>query len=328
MNIFFQITDTAMCELCKLHEEIMLHAILYWRELAIFWNSFTWFHQAVNSPPSDFCDLFSKFLQVPDEHSAEIFAITAWLIWNWRNSLHFGRPVHPLASLYAMAGNYLHEFLAAQELEPVLPLPPGLQQWRTPEAYHYKVNFDALAFKASNLASIVVIIRDWRGEAIPALSMPSPLSYNVNELEALACRRAVQFAGEIDLSESYLWGWLVSVDQCSISRVWRFCFLWEYHWGYPLPCCWFPFFFFFFFFFFFGVMLKEFVMLWPMLLLKRPNTCWGFGFGLGDLPEDISLLLLLDIHSFVFSLIFPKACWLASPKKKGKKKKKLNRLSF
>ena len=246
MNIFFQITDTAMCELCKLHEEIMLHAILYWRELAIFWNSFTWFHQAVNSPPSDFCDLFSKFLQVSDEHSAEIFAITAWLIWNWRNSLHFGRPVHPLASLYAMAGNYLHEFLAAQELEPVLPLPPGLQQWRTPEAYHYKVNFDALAFKASNLASIVVIIRDWRGEAIPALSMPSPLSYNVNELEALACRRAVQFAGEIDLSESYLWGWLVSVDQCSISRVWRFCFLWEYIEDILFLAADFQFFFFFF----------------------------------------------------------------------------------
>ncbi|XP_075669971.1 uncharacterized protein LOC142639714 [Castanea sativa] len=81
----------------------------------------------------------------------------------------------------------------------MLPLPPILQQWRPPEADHYKVNFDALAFKASNLAGIEVIIRDWRGEAIAALSMPIPLSYNVNELEALACHKAVQFAGEIGL---------------------------------------------------------------------------------------------------------------------------------
>ena len=28
--------------------------------------------------------------------------------------------------------------------------------------------------------------------------MPNPLSYNVNELKALACRRAVQFVGEIE----------------------------------------------------------------------------------------------------------------------------------
>lgn len=121
------------------------------------------------------------------------------MIWNRRNSLHFGRPVHPLASLYAMASNYLHKFLVAQELEPMLPLPPILQQWRPPKVDDYKVNFDALAFKASNLACIEVIIRDWRGEAIAALSMPIPLSYNVNELEALACHTAVQFAGEIGL---------------------------------------------------------------------------------------------------------------------------------
>ena len=317
-----QITDTAMCELCKLHEEIMLHAIWYWRELAIVWNSFTWFHQAVNSPPSDFCDLFSKFLQVPNEHSAEIFAITAWLIWNWRNSLHFGRPVHPLASLYAMAGNYLHEFLAAQELEPVLPLPPVLQQWRTPEAYHYKVNFDALAFKASNLASIEVIIRDWRGEAIPALSMPSPLSYNVNELEALACRRAVQFAGEIDLSESYLWGWLVSVDQCSISRVWRFCFLWEYHWGYPLPCCWFP------FFFFFWCHVKRICNVVTDALAKKAKYLLGIRVWVGRptwrhfSPPPFGYSLICFQFNISQSLLS------GFSKKERKKKKKLNRLSF
>ncbi|KAK9987431.1 hypothetical protein SO802_032382 [Lithocarpus litseifolius] len=46
-----------------------------------------------------------------------------------------------------------------------------------------------------------VIVRDWRGEAIAALSIPTPLSHNVNEWEALACRRAVQFVGEIGLSK-------------------------------------------------------------------------------------------------------------------------------
>ena len=100
-----------------------------------------------------------------------------------------------------MVGNLLHEFLASEDLEPALSLPPVMQQWRPPEADHYKVNFDPAVFKSSNLASIGVIIRDWRGEAIGALSMPIPLTQTVNELEALACSRAVQFAGEIGLQK-------------------------------------------------------------------------------------------------------------------------------
>ena len=46
-----------------------------------------------------------------------------------------------------------------------------------------------------------MIIRDWRGEAIGAFSMSVPATQSVVELEALACRRAVQFAMELGLQD-------------------------------------------------------------------------------------------------------------------------------
>ena len=63
----------------------------------------------------------------------------------------------------------------------------------------YKTKFDAAVFKSTNSAGIGVIIRDCGGNAIGALTMPVPLSSSVAELEALTCRRAVQFSIEIGL---------------------------------------------------------------------------------------------------------------------------------
>ena len=121
------------------------------------------------------------------------------------------------------------------------------------------------------MAGIGVIIRDWHGEAIATLSLPIPLSHNVNELEALACRRGVQFAGEIGFRKVIFEGdssvVINALSQGSggfasygnTLRISSSLLLISS--------------------FFISVMLKEFVMLWPMLLLKTPKTCWGFGFG-------------------------------------------------
>ena len=115
--------------------------------------------------------------------------------------MHFGRPVHHFGNLYSMAGSLLQEFLATQEFEPALPLPPILQKWHPPEADHFKLNFDATVFNSLNLAGIAIIARDWHGVVIGALSMPIPLTQSVNEVEAIACRKAIQFARELRLQK-------------------------------------------------------------------------------------------------------------------------------
>ena len=46
-----------------------------------------------------------------------------------------------------------------------------------------------------------MIVRDWRGEAIGALSTLVPTVQTVVELEALACRQAMLFAVELGLQD-------------------------------------------------------------------------------------------------------------------------------
>ena len=105
----------------------------------------------------------------------------------------------PSAHIISLAGNLLQDFLAIQELDPVVACSPILQQWRPPELNQHKVNFDAAKFRATNSAGIGVVVRDWRGEFVGALSISVPLSHTVADMEALACQKAVEFAAEIGL---------------------------------------------------------------------------------------------------------------------------------
>lgn len=125
--------------------------------------------------------------------------MTTWCLWNRRNALHFGRSAHLISSINSVAGLLLQEFIASQNVEPPLPQPSALHQWRPPEPGTLKVNFDAAIFKHTNSAGIGVIVRDWRGAAFGALSTLTLLPSLVANMEALACLRVVQFAAELDL---------------------------------------------------------------------------------------------------------------------------------
>ena len=112
----------------------------------------------------------------------------------------------------------LQDFLATQDPNPEAPPQTPQQQWHPPDSQNYKANFDAAVFKATNSAGIGVIIRDCEGEVIVALSLSIPLSQSVDELEALACRRAVQFAWEIGFRRVFFEGDSATVIQAITRR--------------------------------------------------------------------------------------------------------------
>lgn len=130
----------------------------------------------------------------------EIFVIIAWLIWNRRNALHFGRPALPVPSISGKAGSYLQEFLQAQTEDPGPPRTPIAQQWCPPDSHCFKVNFDNAVFRKLHRAGIGVIVHDWNGAALGALSSSIPLAQSVADVEALECLKAVKFAHEIGLT--------------------------------------------------------------------------------------------------------------------------------
>ena len=92
-----QITATDACEFCNDHPEDVLHALWHCKEVESVWSFFHWSQTAISPPPLNFCDLFDRFLQVHEDYRKEFFALIAWCLWNRHNSIHFGRPSHPLS---------------------------------------------------------------------------------------------------------------------------------------------------------------------------------------------------------------------------------------
>ena len=142
--------------------------------------------------------------------------------------------------------------------------------------------------QVKNLAGLGVVIRDWRGEAIGALTMSVPLAQTVVELEALACRRAVQFAKEIGLTQVIFEGDSLSVIQAILERSLD-----------ALP---------------YGNVIEDIrfqAMEFPLsmfthvpricnvvadALAKKAKTCRGTQVWLKELPEDIASLAYFDVH--------------------------------
>ena len=205
--------------MCNKGQEDVLHALWKCRVVESVWSYHSWAQQAVNPPSLTFCNLFDHFLQVTDDFKKEIFAVAAWCLWNRQNALHFGRQVQPITNINLLASNLLQEFLAAQEDEaPTVHSLVIQHQWRPLEHDHFKVNFNTAVFKSLNLAGIGVVIRDWCGDVLAALSMPTALASIVADLEALACRRAVMFAAEKDLQNVIFEGDSVLVTNAIVQE--------------------------------------------------------------------------------------------------------------
>nr|POE44703.1 hypothetical protein CFP56_75918 [Quercus suber] len=71
-----------------------------------------------------------------------------------------------------------------------------------PDPPFYKANFDRTLFRGFSSAGIGVVVRDFKGTVIRALSKWIGLPPSDVDVEALACKRDVSFAIEIGLQEA------------------------------------------------------------------------------------------------------------------------------
>lgn len=95
------------------------------------------------------------------------------------------------------------EFIAVQ---PPLQARPTRQRahWRPPPRDMLKINFDGALFTADKKSDIGVVKRNSQGLIIASLSQVLPQDYTVAEVEAFAAIRALQFARELDISETII----------------------------------------------------------------------------------------------------------------------------
>ena len=74
-----------------------------------------------------------------------------------------------------------------------------MQNWKPPTGQLYKLNFDAAVFE--NGSRIGAVIRNATGEVMAALSARGATVSDNEEAEALACRKAMEFAIDAGFSE-------------------------------------------------------------------------------------------------------------------------------
>ena len=197
------VVDENLCPVCKIAAKDPLHMVLHCSEVEPVWREHGWFSQAFSSPPSDFTDLLSRFLQVTEDNRAELFICMAWSLWQRQNKLRIGLPSPPLNQVGPQAANFLQDYLDTQDIQaPSNSMATSTQSWTPLNTNSFKANFDGAVFNSSNSAGVGVIICDNNGEVTAAMSERILLPNIVLEVEVMACRRAVTFALEVGIQDA------------------------------------------------------------------------------------------------------------------------------
>ncbi|XP_050241207.1 uncharacterized protein LOC126690119 [Quercus robur] len=173
------------CDLCRRYPETIVHAIWDCSAAQDVWAGSTVRIQKCGGEFDDFMQLFHAMMAKLSVEELETFLVQCWLIWHHRNSLLYGGSMQHPVQLNKRATDYLKEYQEAQSSLAVGSL--------------YKLNFDAAIF--ANSSGIGVVIRNAAGEVMTALSARGAVVINSEEAEAMACRKALEFAIDAGFSE-------------------------------------------------------------------------------------------------------------------------------
>ena len=95
-------------------------------------------------------------------------------------------------------------------------------RWKPPNFGLYKINFDGALFTDEGSAYLGVVIRDWEGQVIKALSEKVRHPGSVDLVEALATRRAISFAKELSIHQMLIEGdslWVIqAINEARLVR--------------------------------------------------------------------------------------------------------------
>ena len=137
-----------------------------------------------------------------------LLAVLFWSIQEKRNSDRlrgYGSSFHDLRLRIV---RFLQDFANTRTSTHQLhaSFPTQRVRWIPPISPHYKVNYDGAIFKESSAAGLGEIIRDSVNSVIGALAERISLPSSVTTVEALACKRVVQFALELSVFDATIEG--------------------------------------------------------------------------------------------------------------------------
>ena len=126
-------------------------------------------------------------------------------MWNRQNQIRLKETACPLDQIHAMSKGRKYEF---QLLHQTVGTPQHRNhiRWKPPDQGVYKVNYDGAISTQQAKVGIGVVIRNEDGVVMASMSQQLPLPTTVAMVEALAARKAIEFALELGLTKVIMEG--------------------------------------------------------------------------------------------------------------------------
>ena len=154
----------------------------------------------LTQPMKEFIDVVWMLNERKGVSDWELFAITAWMVWNNRNAFkHEGRCKDP--KKIAMEANEYAKEMAGESLPPSHDIATVRTKWCPPQNGRYNVNVDRAVFTSLKSSGIRVVIRNEDGQIMGAISKNLPLPLGALEVEAKALEWGIELARDLGLWE-------------------------------------------------------------------------------------------------------------------------------
>ena len=166
------------------------------------WSETSFKLDRLDRPPKDFLNVVWLLMASSGEKDWEKFAVTAWLLWNNRNSVRFGGKCKNGKTFEGEARNYVEDFRAAclTECQKAQPA-PRVKHWTPPPQGMYKVNVDVVVFMEQRCCGIGVVIRNDKGQMMGALCKKVVVPWGALKAEAKAAKTSILLAWDLGLND-------------------------------------------------------------------------------------------------------------------------------
>ena len=188
-----------VCEGCGDYSESMLHSLWLCDQARVVWMSGPEFQFLIH------VELLEHLFKERSRLQVVVFATICWCLWERQNQIRVRQTSWQIHKIEGRAKMMVCEFWDDdQEQQRSVRRPQA--RWSPPLTGTYKANFNVALFEELHCAGLGAVYRDHSSQVIAALSQRIGLPHTVEMAEALAAKRAVEFARELSLFDVILKG--------------------------------------------------------------------------------------------------------------------------